>query len=221
MELEEWQEALLKGAAAMGLTLDAFQARQFFRHMCEMRHWNRSINLTAITEPEDIAIRHFLDAIVGADRIPDQSRLLDVGSGAGFPGLPLKVMRPRSHVTLIDSARKRVNFLRHTVRQLALDRVDVHHGRIEAFAAREGDVPHFNFIVSRALTGAAELTQMVMPLLRRGTTLLVWKGPDIQGELQDLRQVSDARGAVLSLDIFPYKLPRMDAGRHLIAINRE
>ncbi len=220
MDLEEWQETLFKGATAMGLAISAFQARQFFLHMCEMRHWNLSINLTAITEPEEIASRHFLDAIVAADRIPDQSRLLDVGSGAGFPGLPLKVMRPRSQVTLIDSARKRINFLRHAVRQLELDQVIVHHGRIEAFAAGEGADLHFDFIVSRAFTGAAELARGVMPLLRRGTTLLVWKGPDIQGELHDLRQVSDARGAALSLEIFPYKLPQMNAGRHLIAIKR-
>ncbi len=214
MNLEEWQETLLQGATAMGVALDASQAQRFYHHMCEMRHWNRRINLTAITEPEDIAIRHFLDAIVAADRIPNASRFLDVGSGAGFPGLPLKVMRSRSRVTLIDSARKRINFLRHIVRQLGLDQVEVHHGRIEAFVAREGADLEFDFIVSRAFTGAAELARKVMPLLRRGATLLMWKGPDIQDELHALRLVSDA----LAIEIFPYKLPRMNTGRHILAI---
>ena len=205
----------------MGLSLDASHTQQFYRHMCEMRHWNRKINLTAITDPKDIAIRHFLDAIVAADQIPDQSRLLDVGSGAGFPGLPLKIMRPRCQVTLIDKARKRVNFLRHAVRQLGLEQVEVHHGRIETFTAREAADFHFDFIVSRAYTGAAELAHKVMPLLRRGATLLVWKGPDIRDELHDLRLVCDAREASLAIDISPYKLPRISTSRHLISIRRD
>ena len=218
MEYADWQKILQKGAMALGLDLTPAQSRCFYEHMREMRHWNRRINLTAITDPEAIAVKHFLDAIAPADRIPDRIRLLDIGSGAGFPGLPLKVMRPRSQVTLVDSARKRVNFLRHVIRRLALDRVEVYHGRIEAFTENHRRDARFDVIVSRAFTRATDIARTMMPMLQGGATLMLWKGPDVHDEHRDLQMLSASLKAPLAIDVFPYRLPLVNAGRHLITV---
>ncbi len=218
LNYDEWQATLLSGAAFLGLALTPSQIRLFYRHMCEMRHWNRRINLTAITDPTEIGVKHFLDAVVPAGRIPDQARILDVGSGAGFPGLPLKVIRPLSQVTLIDSARKRINFLRHVIRQLALENVDAHQARIEDWMSGDAAGAPFDLIVSRAFTSTAELTRVVMPQLRQGATLLLWKGPNIKAELRDLATLAATREGTLNVETIAYRLPEVNAGRNLIAV---
>ena len=221
MNQAEWQTQLENGAAALGLRLTAATSHGFYVHMREMQHWNRRINLTAISDPGEIAIKHFLDAIAPSELIPDQARLLDVGSGAGFPGIPLKIVRPGCHLTMIDSARKRVHFLRHVIRQLELVQVEVHHGRIEAFAQIPGNETQFDIVVSRAFTRAADLARMVRPLLQNGAALMMWKGPDIRDELDALTVFSDTQEAPLSIATHAYRLPTMDADRHLIWVRMD
>ena len=218
LQLDEWQAILQGGARTLGLTLDASQVESCYRHMCELRHWNRRVNLTAITEPKEIAIKHFLDALAAADQVKCRMRILDVGSGAGFPGIPLKIIRPSCHVTLIDSARKKINFLRHVGRQLDLDRFVTVHARIEAFAAEAAGDQQFDMIVSRAFTRAADLTRSVMPLLRRSGSLLLWKGPQIDDEIAELRALSADLEEDLAVRVKPYRLPITGFRRHLIAV---
>ncbi|MDJ0721740.1 MAG: 16S rRNA (guanine(527)-N(7))-methyltransferase RsmG [Desulfobacterales bacterium] len=218
MRKADWQALLEDGAATLGLHLNASASHRFYLHMCEMRHWNRRINLTSINDPEEIAIKHFLDALAPSAQIPDQARILDVGSGAGFPGIPLKVIRPGGHLTMIDSARKRVNFLRHVIRQLKLDRVTVQHGRIETFARIPDHARQFDIVVSRAFTSAADLTRMVLPLLQGEAALMIWKGPDVRGEIDSLTALSDTLAVSLSIDTHAYRLPSMNMDRHLISV---
>ena len=221
MKETDWRVFLENGAAALGLRLSAFESHRFFVYMCEMQHWNRRINLTAINDPAEIAIKHFLDAIAPSSQIPDQARILDVGSGAGFPGIPLKIVRPGCHMTLIDSARKRVNFLRHVIRQLEIDKIAARHSRIETFAQRPEQATRFDVVVSRALTRAAELVRVVLPLLQGGAVLMMWKGPDIRSEMDRLAALSDTLAAPLSIDTRAYRLPSMDVDRHLISVRAE
>ncbi|MDJ0801351.1 MAG: 16S rRNA (guanine(527)-N(7))-methyltransferase RsmG [Desulfobacterales bacterium] len=218
MNAADWKALLKDGAAVLGLRLNAFQMQSFYVHMREMQHWNRRINLTAITAPEEIAIKHYLDAIAPSGQIPDQARLLDVGSGAGFPGIPLKIARPGCHLTMIDRARKRVSFLRHVVRQLELDQVTVHHARIETLARIPGAETQFDCVVSRAFTRAADLARMVLPLLHGGAALMMWKGPDIHDELDALAALSDSLETPMSIETHAYRLPSLNAGRHLISV---
>lgn len=186
--------------------------------MCELRHWNRKINLTAITRPEDIAIKHFLDAIAPAEQIPDAARILDIGSGAGFPGLPLKIIRPSTDLTLIDRSRKKINFLRHVIRQLGLDQAYAFQTRIEDFTAANAGAPAFDVIVSRAFTKAAALTRIVMPLIEKAGVLLLWKGPDIADEIRELEMLPECLEKVLVVNVHAYRLPMTHAARNLISV---
>ena len=218
LDHDEWLEIIRQGAAAIGLDLSPFQLGCFYRHMVEMRNWNRRINLTAITNPREIAVKHFLDSIVPSGLVPEKARIVDIGSGAGFPGLPLKVLRPLSHVTLIDSARKRINFLRHVLRQIDLDQVEAIQVRIEELAQNDKARSGFDVIVSRAFTNAAALTRTVMPWLKNGGTLLLWKGPDIESERRDLEMLPEALDKDLIIEIHPYCLPLTGTARNLIAV---
>ncbi len=207
-----------QGAKLLGLEISPTQMRCFHYHMHEMLAWNRKFNLTAITHPEDIAIKHFLDAIAPIDRIPPGGRFLDIGTGAGFPGIPIKIMRPKDAMTLIDSSRKKISFVRHLIRQLDLQRAEARQTRIEEWVRDHAPETDAAVIISRAVTNGAALTRLVMPLLRRGGTLCLWKGPVIEDEIRALQGLPEARRGSLLVQVHPYHLPIMDVGRNLISV---
>ena len=128
----QWQKLIMDGARQLGIAIDEHICAAFATHAAELIHWNRKINLTAITDPRDIAVRHFIDSLVPAKFIPNGARLLDIGSGAGFPGLPLKIVKPSLSVFLIDGTRKKINFLKHMIRSLNLDQSEARHIRAES-----------------------------------------------------------------------------------------
>ena len=128
---EEWKEVIRTGAGQLGVTLSRSAVDQFALHARELLLWNNKINLTAITEPLAVAVKHYIDAVAPAGLIPPQARLLDIGSGGGFPGIPLKIMKPSLSLTVIDAARKKVSFLNQAGRLLHLKDYRVFHMRIE------------------------------------------------------------------------------------------
>ncbi len=130
-ESTEWAHIIDKGARAMGMCLERSQITRFAVHAKELMAWNRFAKLTAITDPIEIAVKQFLDIIPLFPLLPPGSRLLDIGSGGGFPGIPLKIMRPDLEVTLIDASRKKVSFQKHIIRTLALKDIEAHHIRAE------------------------------------------------------------------------------------------
>ena len=218
MNDDAWHMLLQQGATTLGLDIHPSQLLRFQGHMSEMLYWNRKFNLTTITRPEDIAIKHFLDAIAPLDRIPLGSRILDIGTGAGFPGIPIKILRPMDPMTLIDSSRKKVNFVRHLIRRLDLKQVHARHTRIEAFVGELSPGNPFEIIVSRAVTNVVAATRLVMPMLRRGAALWLWKGPDIENELRALDDLPEVRQGILRVHVHPYRLPIVDVGRNLIGV---
>ena len=119
----EWQRLIIDGSRVLGIEIDEGLTAQFIVHASELIKWNRKINLTAITDPRNIAIKHLLDSLAPALHIPDEARLLDMGSGGGFPGIPLKILKPSLFVMLIDGNRKKVNFLKHVLRTLYLENI--------------------------------------------------------------------------------------------------
>ena len=127
----EWAHILVEGARAMGMRLERSQIARFAIHAKELMAWNRFANLTAITDPVEIAVKQFLDIMPLFHLLPSGSRVLDIGSGGGFPGIPLKIMRPDLEVTLIDSSRKKVSFQKHIIRTLALKHIEARHIRAE------------------------------------------------------------------------------------------
>lgn len=172
-----WVEIVMEGATQMGLTVSRRQAVQFARHGQLLMEWNRKINLTSITDPFQVAVKHYLDAIAPLKHIPAEGRLLDIGTGGGFPGIPLKIMRPSQSMTLIDGVRKKINFVKHVLRQLGLDGIEALHTRAEALWPQSAQAQKYETIVSRALADLNTVAQMATPLLAEEGCIVAYHGP--------------------------------------------
>ncbi|MBW2468973.1 MAG: 16S rRNA (guanine(527)-N(7))-methyltransferase RsmG [Deltaproteobacteria bacterium] len=212
----EWQNFIIDGAQQLGIAIDERISAAFAAHAAELLHWNRKINLTAITDSRDIAIRHFLDSLAPARFVPDRVRLLDIGSGAGFPGIPLKIFNPSLSLLLIDGTRKKVNFLKHVIRSLGLDQSEALHIRAENLGHHPELTSTFDVIISRALSDLTSFVNTALPLLAKRGKIIGMKGAIDQTELDTL--CAEILGERFSLGIEKYQLPSTDSQRTLIII---
>jgi len=216
-EWADFVDRVEQGARAMKIHVDRPHATQFALHAKELLEWNRFANLTAITDLKEIAEKHFLDTLPLVPLIPPRSQVLDIGSGGGFPGVPLKVMRPDLHVDLIEASRKKAHFLKHLIRILALQDIEARHIRAEEFAKKvQGEAGRYNVIVSKALTKLHRFLDHALPLLHRPGMMIAMKGIAVEEELERAR--SKIRSEALSLDTKAYRLPFLGIKRYLIIL---
>ena len=176
--------------------LSTGQYAQFCAYYALLIEWNARMNLTALTEPEDVAYKHFADSVLPQALIPQQARLIDVGTGAGFPGIPLKIIRPDIRLTLLDSLGKRVAFLEAVCAELGFTDVACIHARAEEAARTEALRGHFDVATSRAVAPAAALVEYTVPFLRVGGKSLMYKGPQAQVEFEAAQSALKTLGAV-------------------------
>jgi len=218
----EWYRLIIDGAASWGVALGMDHVRLFARHAEELLKWNAVTNLTAITDPEEIARSHFLDSLAPAGLVAPGSELLDVGTGGGFPGLPLHILIPGSRTTLLDAARKKVSFLRHAARVLDLKRVEAVHARMEELAGQADQARRYDAIFSRAFSAVPPIARAVLPMLKPLGRLIVLRGKVSPAELEELRNMAGggSLGAVLSLDLQRYALPGLMSERTLVVLSR-
>jgi 16S rRNA (guanine527-N7)-methyltransferase len=151
----ENREMLLRGAEAFGIDLTEGTTQAFEIYLRELFKWNQKINLTAIRTEKGVVIKHFLDSLSVCSHIPGHASVLDVGSGAGFPGIPLKMVQRSLQVTLIDSVRKKVDFQKHIVRLLSLRGIEAVHGRVQEKEVVQEMVERFDMTISRAFSDTA------------------------------------------------------------------
>lgn len=222
---KKWEQLIIDGARDVNIHVDRHQARQLGIHALELLKWNRKINLTAITDPKEVAIKHCLDSIIPGHMIAPDATLLDIGSGGGFPGIPLKIMKPSLSVTLIDASRKKVSFLKHMIRTLKLKKVEARHVRAEDFAKEREVRSSFDVVISRALTSIENLVILAAPLLTRGGTIIALKGPELHKETETVcSQVDQNTGVVeiadirFSLNLKTYSLPHLGSQRAIISL---
>ena len=216
-----WLELIEDGAAAMGMTVSPAQAVLFARHAEALLTWNRTTNLTAITAPEAVAVKHFLDALVSSRYVPPNSAVLDIGSGGGFPGIPLKIMDPTLELTLIDSIRKKVSFLKYVIRTLNLKGITAHHIRAEALAEQPDMARSFDVIVCRALTGLSDFIGMARPLLKDGGVMIALKGDVSEEEISAAMALptDDRAPEKISVKAVSYTLPLLTLRRRLYIVH--
>ncbi len=212
----EWQRLIIDGARKLGVVIDEGITAPFSIHASELLTWNRKINLTAITNPRDIAIKHFVDSLAPAGCIPDGARLLDIGSGAGFPGIPLKMLKPSIAVLLIDAVRKKINFLKQVLRILGLENIEARQIRTENLLKGTGQAASFDVIISRALSDLPPFVKSALPLLAKQGTIIAMKGKVDEKELDAVR--ADAPGDQYSLEVVRYRLPSIRAPRSIVIL---
>jgi 16S rRNA (guanine527-N7)-methyltransferase len=200
---------LIADAAALGVTLSDLQAQQLLRLLDELSQWNRAYNLTAIRERGAMVRAHLLDSLAAMPELCG-TRILDVGTGAGFPGLPLAIAAPERHFTLLDAVAKKIRFVAHAARSLALSNVEPLHARVESLA---GGRP-FDTIVARAYAGLPALLTSIAALTGEQTRIVSLKGRYPEAELAAL-----PAGWRLEYSR-PVEIPGLDAARHILCLRR-
>jgi 16S rRNA (guanine527-N7)-methyltransferase len=222
IDSEKWRQTLIEGGLALGLEITDSQARTMGGHARELIQWNRVTNLTAITDPIEVALKHYVDALAAAPWIGDRARVLDAGSGGGFPGIPLNIVRPDLTVTMVDSVRKKVSFLKHAVRTLGLSRINAVHGRLEDLGLLPDYRGKFDRVVCRAFSSLDNFASLALPFLSPGGCLLAMKGPraNCANEPADLKDdgVITLGGTSFSVHIHHYRLPFLNARRSLVRL---
>jgi 16S rRNA (guanine527-N7)-methyltransferase len=244
----EWTDIIRAGAGQLGITLSRNAVAQFAVHARELLLWNSKINLTAITEPLAVAVKHYIDAIAPADLIPPHARLLDIGSGGGFPGIPLKIMQPSLRLTVMDAARKKASFLNHAGRILNLKDYRVLHLRIEKMRNAEdmlracraniaaepslsgglapvAAVGPFDVVISRALAGLAEYLAMARPFIAEKGLIVAMKGRISEAEMSSARRLLSAmrpaKARAPEVSVRRYRLPVFENQRSIVAVKFE
>ena len=192
-------EVLIEGAARLGIDLDSEQVERFRSYYDELTVWNATVNLTAVSGWEDVQTRHFLDSLAASKALPatvldGSDGLLDVGSGAGFPGLPLKIAYPRIDLALLEATAKKTAFLVHVVKTLGLEGVEVVTGRAEEEARRPEMRERFGAVVSRAVARLDVLAELCLPFCVVGGVMVAQKGPKVEEELRQARNAIDTLG---------------------------
>lgn len=216
----EWNRLIADGANELNLTLDQKKIERLGRHAAELLRWNQTINLTAITDPAKIAVNHFLDSLAPAPLIPPNASLLDIGSGGGFPGIPLKVLTPSLSVMLIDASRKKISFLKHAIRTLDLHNIEARQIRAEDLI-KDGTPTHiFDVIISRALSSTDVFVHKALPLLSKNGIIILMKGKLAQKDFESMRASMQKIQPKPLLTVKHYRLPHLHAERSLLLVKR-
>lgn len=187
MEAEN-QDLLIEGAKAFGIDLDHEAVHAFSLYLDELVKWNQKINLTAVRTEKGIILKHFLDSLSPCPYLPASGRILDIGSGAGFPGLPIKIVRSSLQVTLIDSVQKKVAFQRHILRTLGLQGAEAVHGRAQDPGIQESLGGQFDTVISRAFSDTETFLRLSDPFLRQEGLALAMKGIVTGDEVDHVRK---------------------------------
>lgn len=220
----EWENIIINGARVFDINLGLKEVGQFSIHAGELVKWNLKINLTSITDPFEVAVKHFIDSIAPAGIIPAGASMLDMGSGGGFPGIPLKVVIPSLSVSLADSSRKKITFLKHVIRTIGLEDIEAVQGRAEELA---NGAKMFDVIICRAFSSLEMFVGSALPLLAPNGIIISLKGKINPEEIEAVRASGDKKrgagkisGLPIDIKIKKYLLPYIDSERTLMIIKK-
>ena len=215
------EELLRSGAASIGVELNDTQIQQFIKYHEILVEWNSFMNLTGITEYEEVVQKHFVDslALCKAIDVSKAQSLIDIGTGAGFPGIPLKIAYPHLKVTLLDSLQKRIKFLNEVITQLGLEEVETIHGRAEDFAKPSMKREAYDLCVSRAVANLASLSEYCLPYVNLGGYFVPYKSGKVDEELEESKKAVFLLGGKIEEEV-KFNLPDSDITRSLIKIKK-
>ena len=195
------------------------QIKSFEKYMNLLLEWNEKINLTAITQPEEIKLKHFVDSLTVLKYINEDDKVIDIGTGAGFPGIPLKIMNKNTKITLLDSLNKRINFLNIVIEKLDLSNIQAIHGRAEEIARNKLYREKYDVAVSRAVANLSTLTEYMLPFVKVGGKCICMKGANVNEELERAQNaIKELGGEIERVDNF--YLSDNDNERNIIVIKK-
>ena len=219
MEKDQFFEIMQEYIKILHIKLDEKQQEQFFKYMNLLLDWNEKINLTAITNPNEIILKHFIDSMTILKYIPNNSLLIDVGTGAGFPGIPINIANNSINVMLLDSLNKRINFLNKIIKELKLENTNTIHSRVEEFGRNKLNREKYDIATSRAVASLNILVEYMLPLVKVGGKCICMKGSNIQEELKDSKNAIKILGGEIE-NMENFNLPNTDIGRNIVVIKK-
>lgn len=220
MKFDEFLNIFKTLAQENNILLDDNKIMKFYKYMVLIKEWNEKINLTAITEPKEMIIKHFIDSLTIINEMKKKSKIIDVGTGAGFPGIPLKIYDESLKLTLLDSLNKRTIFLQEVIKELDLHDVEVIHGRAEDFAQIPSYREKYDIAVSRAVAPLNILLEYLIPYTKVNGKIIAMKGSNAAEEIENSYNALKK----LNSNIKEYKkmsLPEQNGERYIIIVEKE
>lgn len=215
-------------AADLGIVLTDEMKEQFSKYYSILVEWNKVMNLTGITEYEEVYEKHFLDSICIVKAFSEKNvlpfhdniKVIDVGTGAGFPGIPLKIVFPDIEVTLLDSLNKRINFLNRVIEELSLSKIATVHGRAEDYARNSKFRSQYDLCVSRAVANLSVLSEYCIPFLKVGGSFISYKSGEVDEELNQAEKALSLLGGETE-SVLKFNIPETDIKRSFVIINKK
>ena len=218
MNFDEFLKLFKNYSQSLNIDVNEEKIKKFYLYMNLLIEWNDKINLTAITEPKEVIIKHFIDSLTIADKIENNSKIIDVGTGAGFPGMPLAITK-KVNVTLVDSLNKRINFLNIVKDSIKLENVNTVHSRAEELGKNEKYREKFDYAVSRAVAPINVLLEYMLPLVKVGGYCLCMKGPKVIDEMKGIENVAEELGGKY-IKLEELEIPGEESRKNVIIVEK-
>ncbi len=219
MEEKEFKEIMKDNLKELNIELSEEQLEQFYGYLNILLEWNKFMNLTGITDPKEVIIKHFIDSLTVLNKINENDYIIDVGTGAGFPGIPIKIAYPNTKVVLLDSLNKRIKFLNEVIEKLNLKEIKTIHGRAEDFGRDKSYREKFDVAVARAVAPLNILLEYLMPFVKINGKCLCMKGSNSQEEILNSKNAMKVLGGELE-ESKDFNLPNTDIKRNIIQIKK-
>ena len=220
MEFEEFKREFEKYLAKMNISLLKEQYGQFYAYMELLIEWNEKMNLTAITDPKEIILKHFVDSLTIAKYVKEDKSIIDMGTGAGFPGIPIKIYRKDVKVVLADSLNKRIKFLDEVIDKLKLENVETIHCRAEELGKNKQYREKFDYATSRAVANLSTLSEYLMPFVKLNGKCIFMKTIEVEEELEKAKKAIKTLGGKIE-KVDKFEIPESDLGRSIIIVKKE
>ncbi|MFC4321695.1 16S rRNA (guanine(527)-N(7))-methyltransferase RsmG [Litchfieldia salsa] len=204
-----------------GITLSPYQLKQFDLYFQLLVEWNEKMNLTAITEKQDVYLKHFFDSITAAFYydFTKVDSICDVGAGAGFPSIPIKICFPHLHISIVDSLQKRIGFLNHLASELSLENVTFYHDRAETFGQKQEIRESFDLVMARAVARLSVLSELCLPLVKVEGTFIAMKAASVLEEMNDAQKAIKVLGGEVE-KVNHFLLPIEESERNIVVIKK-
>lgn len=217
MKIQEFSNELKEKLKLINIKLEDKQIEEFYNYMNLLLEWNERINLTAITEPIEVILKHFVDSATIIKYIEDNNKIVDVGTGAGFPGIPLNIINSEASYTLVDSLNKRINFLNEVINSLQLNNINTIHSRIEDFGRNNKE--RFDIATSRAVASLNILLEYLLPLVKIGGICICMKGSNVKEEIENASKALEILGGKIE-KVEKIILPDSDIERNIVIVKK-
>ncbi len=219
MQLKEFEKIFQNYLSKINIMLKEEQILMFYKYMNLLLEENEKINLTAIVAPEEVILKHFIDCLTIEKYLKKGQKIIDVGTGAGFPGIPLKIAREDLDITLVDSLNKRLKFLNKIIKELNLKKIETIHSRAEELGKDKRYRESFDIATSRAVANLSTLSEYLIPFVRQKGKCICMKGSSVEEELEKSKKaISILGGKIETIDTF--NLPNSDINRSIIIIEK-